>query len=145
MGTDKPQPLSNWPEPLGDRLDSWKEIAAYLKRDERTVRRWEKEGLPVRRKVHKKQASVFAYRDEIDAWWNDGRQRLEQKEQTNSRKRFIFWVVTSAVTVSLAVLVALTLGGLRDRMRGAPAVPTIRSLAVLPLENLSGDASQEYF
>jgi hypothetical protein len=24
-----------------DRLDSWKEIAAYLKRDERTVRRWE--------------------------------------------------------------------------------------------------------
>ena len=29
------------------RLDSWKEIAAFLGRDERTVRRWEKErGLP---------------------------------------------------------------------------------------------------
>ena len=51
-----------------ERLDSWKEIAAYLKRDERTVRRWEKEGLPVRRKVHKKQASVFiSYVGEIDA------------------------------------------------------------------------------
>jgi len=35
------------PEPhVTDRLDSWKEIAAYLKRDERTVRRWEEhEGL----------------------------------------------------------------------------------------------------
>jgi len=33
-----------------DRLDSWKQIAAYLKCDERTVRRWEEnEGLPVHR------------------------------------------------------------------------------------------------
>ena len=33
-----------------DRLDSWKEIAAYLKRDVTTVQRWEKEkGLPIRR------------------------------------------------------------------------------------------------
>jgi hypothetical protein len=33
--------------PLEDRLDSWKEIAAYLKRDVTTVQRWEKrEGMP---------------------------------------------------------------------------------------------------
>ena len=62
MGASKPQPPINFPEPSRDRLDSWKEIAAYLKRDERTVRRWEAEGLPVHRKVHKKQASVYAYR-----------------------------------------------------------------------------------
>jgi hypothetical protein len=31
-----------------DRLESWKEIAAYLKRGARTVQRWEaEEGLPV--------------------------------------------------------------------------------------------------
>ena len=59
MGTSKPQPSSSSRESSADRLDSWKEIAAYLKRDERTVRRWEAEGLPVRRKVHKKQASVL--------------------------------------------------------------------------------------
>ena len=52
------------------RLDSWKEIAAYLRRDERTVRRWEKDGLPVHRKVMNKKAAIFAYTDEIDAWWN---------------------------------------------------------------------------
>jgi len=32
------------------KLDSWKEIAAFFDRDERTVRRWEKErALPVHR------------------------------------------------------------------------------------------------
>ena len=37
----------------GRRLESWKEIAAYLGRDVTTVHRWEKrEGLPVRRLHH---------------------------------------------------------------------------------------------
>jgi tetratricopeptide (TPR) repeat protein len=52
------------------RLDSWKEIASYLGRTVRTVQRWERdEGLPVRRHVHHKLSSVYAYTDEIDAWW----------------------------------------------------------------------------
>lgn len=54
---------------LGDRLDSWKEIAAYLNRSVRTVYRWEKEeGLPVHRHQHKELGSVFAYKGELDAW-----------------------------------------------------------------------------
>ena len=52
------------------RLDAWKEIASYLGRDVTTVRRWEKqEGLPVHRHLHRKLGSVYAYSDEIDAWW----------------------------------------------------------------------------
>ena len=52
-----------------ERFDSWKEIAAYLKRSVRTVHRWEKEeGLPVHRQLHKELGSVFAYRSELDAW-----------------------------------------------------------------------------
>jgi TolB-like protein len=52
-----------------DRLDSWKEIAAYLNRGVRTVRRWERqEGLPVHRQVHRVLGSVYAYKSEIDAW-----------------------------------------------------------------------------
>ncbi len=52
-----------------DRLDSWKEIAAYLKRDVTTVQRWEKrEGMPVHRHVHDKLGSVYAFRSELDAW-----------------------------------------------------------------------------
>ena len=54
---------------LEDRLDSWKEIAGYLKRDVTTVQRWEKrEGMPVRRHVHDKLGSVYAFRSELDAW-----------------------------------------------------------------------------
>ena len=52
-----------------DRLDSWKEIAAYLNRSVRTVRRWEAdEGLPVHRHMHRSLGSVYAFRSEIDAW-----------------------------------------------------------------------------
>jgi hypothetical protein len=52
------------------RLDSWKEIAAYLQRDVRTVQRWESEGLPVCRLRHDKLATVYAQTSEIDAWLN---------------------------------------------------------------------------
>jgi hypothetical protein len=55
--------------PSEDRLDSWKEIAAYLDRDVTTVQRWEKrEGMPVHRHVHDKMGSVYASRVELDAW-----------------------------------------------------------------------------
>lgn len=50
-------------------LESWKQIAAYLDRSERTVRRWEvQEGLPVHRRAHQKQDTVFAYPHEVEAW-----------------------------------------------------------------------------
>jgi len=54
---------------IGERLDSWKAIAAYLGRDAGTVRRWERtRGLPVHRVPGGKGSSVFAYTSEIDAW-----------------------------------------------------------------------------
>jgi TolB-like protein/Flp pilus assembly protein TadD len=56
--------------PASERLDSWKEIAAYLHKGARTVQRWEREaGLPVHRLQHDKLGSVYAYRSELDAWW----------------------------------------------------------------------------
>ncbi len=52
-----------------DRLESWKEIAAYLNRDVTTVQRWEKrEGMPVHRHLHDRMGSVYAYRADLDAW-----------------------------------------------------------------------------
>lgn len=54
------------------RLSSWKEISAYVRRDIRTVSRWEKErGFPVRR-LPGGGRSVFAYTDEIDDWLTGG-------------------------------------------------------------------------
>lgn len=74
------QSPSDETHPAADRLDSWKEIASYLKRDVRTVQRWEKtENLPVRRHLHEKQGSVYGFKSEIDAW-SQGRQLLVEGE-----------------------------------------------------------------
>jgi adenylate cyclase len=54
-----------------ERLNSWKEIAGYLQVSVRTAQRWETtEGMPVRRHKHSAVSSVFASRQELDAWWN---------------------------------------------------------------------------
>jgi Tfp pilus assembly protein PilF len=51
------------------RLDSWKEIAAYLGRAERTVKRWEAErGMPVHRIPGSERGAVFAYDGELQEW-----------------------------------------------------------------------------
>jgi serine/threonine protein kinase/Tfp pilus assembly protein PilF len=57
------------------------------------------------------------------------------------------WAAVAASAFLSLVLIAfgLNLGGLRERLRTAPQPATIRSLAVLPLQNLSGDPQQEYF
>ena len=52
------------------RLDSWKAIARHLGRSVRTVRRWEEsESLPIHRLMHGNQGSVYAFANELDAWW----------------------------------------------------------------------------
>ena len=56
-------------ETESDRLDSWKEIASFLHRDARTVRRWERErGLPVHRVPGGERSGVFAYSRELQSW-----------------------------------------------------------------------------
>jgi Tol biopolymer transport system component len=62
-------PSATPPTSPKDRLDSWKEIAVYLNRDVTTVQRWEKrEGMPVHRHLHERIGSVYASREELDAW-----------------------------------------------------------------------------
>ncbi|MGH8204107.1 MAG: hypothetical protein ACREST_05815, partial [Steroidobacteraceae bacterium] len=57
------------PSESHDRLDSWKAIAAYLQRTEKTARRWEQhEGLPVHRLAHQDRSSVYAFKSELNAW-----------------------------------------------------------------------------
>lgn len=52
------------PNPPNRQLDSWKEIAAYLKTSVRTAQRWEEQnGLPVIRVLRDKRSAVSAYTD----------------------------------------------------------------------------------
>jgi Tol biopolymer transport system component len=81
---DEPEHLATGSDPQArteDRLDSWKKIASYLRRDVSTVQRWERrEGLPVHRHLHDKQGSVYAFRNELDRWWAGRRSALVQGE-----------------------------------------------------------------
>ncbi len=53
------------------RLDSWKEIASFFGRDERTVKRWERSrSLPVHRIPGGERGGVFAYTAELTRWLN---------------------------------------------------------------------------
>jgi Tol biopolymer transport system component len=71
--------------PPEDRLDSWKEIAAYLNRDVTTVQRWEKrEGMPVHRHVHDRMGSVYASRADLDAWARGRNLRTGAQENRNN-------------------------------------------------------------
>jgi Tol biopolymer transport system component len=71
--------------PPEDRLDSWKEIAAHLKRDVTTVQRWEKrEGMPVHRHLHDRMGSVYASRAELDAWARSRNLRAAQENGSNA-------------------------------------------------------------
>ena len=66
-------------EPIsGKRLDSWKEIAAFFGRAERTVKRWETErGLPVHRVPGGGRSAVFAYTNELADWLKGRSEELD--------------------------------------------------------------------
>jgi TolB-like protein len=53
--------------------------------------------------------------------------------------------IAGGMAAVLALAFALNVGGLRDGSIGEPNAPLFDSIAVLPLENLSGDPEQEYF
>jgi TolB-like protein/Tfp pilus assembly protein PilF len=142
--------------PSERRLDSWKEIALYLHRDVTTVQRWEKqEGMPVHRHLHQKRGSVYVLSSELDAWQQSRKLRFEEEQepapepppelegQQTTVPPGRRWFVLSAAAVVVAALLTLAYVAARSRA-GDASRPKIRSLAVLPLQNLSGDPSQDY-
>jgi tetratricopeptide (TPR) repeat protein len=101
------QPVARLP-----RLESWKEIAAYLNRSERTVRRWEEhEGLPVHRLQHDKRGSVYAYPSQLDEWRESRRHivaaapeaELRRQPSGRSLRRLASAAVAIAIVGGLAV------------------------------------------
>ncbi|MGQ0732131.1 MAG: hypothetical protein ACT4QD_00595 [Acidobacteriota bacterium] len=138
------------------RLDSWKEIAAHLRRDVTTVRRWEKrEGLPVHRHLHERRDSVYSYTAEIDEWW-EGRRNglagngvLEQVKSGNGAERaastlahgvrpprFVSlpWALAATFFATTVILAGLFI--VRDAANPEGAAPELR-FAVFPPEGTS--------
>lgn len=132
--------------PAEGRLESWKEIAAFLKRDVRTVQRWEqREGLPVHRHFHESRGSVYAYAPELEAWRNN-RPRLEGIRTARRWSRRLAWLgVGTAVLLSAGALTLWRARGGRwpfpDPASSRPAVIAVRRVWAGPEANVFGSAA----
>jgi TolB-like protein/Tfp pilus assembly protein PilF len=148
------------------RLGSWKEIAAFFESDESTVRRWEKDrGLPIHRVPGGAGTKVFAYEAELKQWLE--RPKVEADPAVGGARgaqpsaepppamlgspspsiRMAAWnwrhigLAAFGATLLLSMLAAAAF--LRRPDRPSPS-PAMRSVAVLPLLNLTGDRTQDY-
>jgi TolB-like protein/Flp pilus assembly protein TadD len=153
------------------KLESWGEIAAYLRREVRTVQRWEKTlGLPIHRLPVGKLSSVYAYPSELDKWYVE-RDPHEDKEDTASELRTaaptevpakppdsatgirpqesLFQRRRSRWLAGLAFLVVAGLVLARFTISFQPRVPVAANakirLFVRPFQNISGDPGQAEF
>ena len=118
--------------------------------------------MPVHRHVHDKRGSVYALSEELDDWIRSRRPRPEETENQPepdaepqgevppaapisptaiTPRRSRLWFALAAVLCVCLAAVAWLVPRHRARVAGEPA---IRSLAVLPLRNLSGDPAQDY-
>jgi Tfp pilus assembly protein PilF len=87
------------------RLDTWKEIASYFGRDERTVKRWEKDrSLPVRR-LPGPHGGVYAYSDDLARWMSLRSERHSDQRQRESAETqpVLFQPVTEPTSNSVPV------------------------------------------
>lgn len=125
------------------QLNSWKEIAAYLNRDARTVQLWEKnEGLPIHRLIHQSRSSIYAFSHELDAWMQKripgkpvavNAAAAEAGHGRFAKLRDARWPLFAVVV--LLGLLAAGIWSAANRRTGAQ--PPAGMLAVLPFENLS--------
>ncbi len=69
---------------------------------------------------------------------------LESPRQ-NPRRIHPKWIIGLSLLGVLAIVIGFNWSSVRERERSGANRPKIRSLAVLPLENLSRDPEQEYF
>jgi TolB-like protein len=163
-------PVSSFEEPRS-RLDSWKQIAAYLGRSEKTVRRWEETArLPVHRLNHEKRPSVYAYTNELERWRETRRSAVEGEpevaddaaESNNEASLPRFepdnktsrpgkgrhsWLIAflMAIIFGLGLLVGGYWGRLQHLSAPGTSIVRIQSVAVLPFKNISSNLEQEYF
>jgi len=100
---------------IGSRLNSWKEIAAYLNTSVRTVQRWELiEGLPVHRHAHASVCTIYTDTAEVDTWLETRGRRLRAPKcvivlpfrllRPDAEIEYLAFGLADAVAASLAEL-----------------------------------------
>jgi TolB-like protein/DNA-binding winged helix-turn-helix (wHTH) protein/Flp pilus assembly protein TadD len=92
-----------------------------------------------------KAAALSAPLTSQDPTTSHGNSRSEPKALSPRLSVWLTALRAAAVPALLVVAIALGALGWRNRFPDRAAQPQIKSLAVLPLQNLSGDPSQDYF
>jgi tetratricopeptide (TPR) repeat protein len=135
FGTSQAIPPASGASKPNRRLDSWKEIAAFFGRDERTVKRWEKErSLPVHRLPGGSRARVFAFTEELERWMSSLESASAQESvadatvgvvgppvlddspkvgilasagepKVSAKRNLWYWVIAACAVLALAVVV----------------------------------------
>ncbi len=130
-----------------ERLESWKEISAYLRRNIRTCQYWEKKhGLPVHRLEDSPKARVFAYKRELDRWIEE---KLQETEQPEKKTGFIpirqkrFFALAALTLMSLAIITLIIWQLFREKETVRP--PSLKpSVVIMPFQNNSGEENLEH-
>jgi len=124
-----------------DRLDSWKEIAAYLRRDISTLHRWEKaEGLPVHRHRHDQLSTVYAYRSELDAWWNSRHPSLDKPgRKPGFSISYLLVLILIAALIGLLALAWIFGDSLFNGKRLSPSPEPTDWVLITDFKNTTGD------
>lgn len=121
----------------GQRLNSWKEIAAFFGKDERTVKRWETiRGLPVRRVPGGTRTSVFAYVSELEAWLSAPRPALAQAQPIAptapaagpSTRQLRLPIAAAVVIVTALILGFIAIAMMPRPTKPAPIPPEAQAL-----------------
>ncbi|MES2033658.1 MAG: hypothetical protein V4466_05735 [Pseudomonadota bacterium] len=120
--------------PSPTRINGWKSIGAYFGRDRTTAMRWaQSRGLPVRRIPGGKTATVYALKEELDAWAQrqadapdvDATEDLPAPAAPSprARKRRTAWLAVAAVAAIVAAggIGAFALSGRQADPAGAVA------------------------
>lgn len=142
-----PEPIVLLPvPPAPDRLDSWKDIAAFFGREVRTVQGWEKnEGLPVHRHRHARQGSVYAFKSELEAWRKQRASRPEAETvapvETAPASAARSWRI-APIAGLCAVLLAVAAFFVWKHYQSTGSES---SVVVLPFVDMSPGKDQEYF
>ena len=144
-----------------DLLEGWKAIADHLNKTERTVQRWEKaKALPVRRLKSgssEDQGRVFAYKTELDAWWQEMLTRPDELTPEPDRPpdhspqpappparpwhSSSFWVAIT-LAVILGVVTLLRMPDPAQNLRPQPSRSRV-TLAVRQFRNLNDTSSND--
>jgi hypothetical protein len=115
------------------RLESWKEVADYFGRTDRTVKRWEVDrGLPIHRPPGAAKGRIYAEVDELEVWLKGGAGVGEESVEASAKAAVASpdeprtparrWPVVAALLV-ISTIALITVAWTASRLATRTALP----------------------